>query len=98
MTVSREPHPLLAVDKLRIKSNLEMHAAVDDVIGPEFGADAENGTDTDYIDAFGTLAVHEDGGATFYGRSAGSEVSIWSIAMTSILTDVFHAEPHDSES
>ena len=27
-----------------------------------------------YIDAFGTLAVRDDGAATFYGRSAGSEV------------------------
>ncbi|KAF7325243.1 Fungal-trans domain-containing protein [Mycena kentingensis (nom. inval.)] len=27
----------------------------------------------EYIDAFGTLAIREDGAATFYGRSAGSE-------------------------
>ena len=71
-----EPHPLLHRDLLAIKSSIDLHAAT-------HGGSAEDGLDVNeggqdaeeqYIDAFGTLALHDDGAATFYGRSAGSEV------------------------
>ncbi|KZT64967.1 hypothetical protein DAEQUDRAFT_565105 [Daedalea quercina L-15889] len=73
-SVSRDPHPLLARDLLRVKSGLELHSAANRRLGE--GADDEDDTDgeeSQYIDAFGTLAVRDDGAATFYGRSAGSE-------------------------
>ncbi|KAF7292801.1 Fungal-trans domain-containing protein [Mycena indigotica] len=75
-TVTPEPHPLLTRELLKIKSSIELHAAIDDVDAdisnpiPE-GEQPENVED--YIDAFGTLAIREDGAATFYGRSAGHE-------------------------
>lgn len=57
-----------------IKSSLELHSAVEDF------ADQDSTTEEPYddsqrLDSFGTLAIHDDGGASFYGRSAGSEVS-----------------------
>lgn len=68
-----EPHPLLHRDLLKIKSSIELHSAS--------SANNEDGREEDdedggeqYIDAFGTLAIRDDGAATFYGRSAGSEV------------------------
>ena len=46
--------------------------------GPAGAADRDTkaaaGT-TDYVDAFGTLAIADDGAARFYGRSGGQEVS-----------------------
>ncbi|KAF8153104.1 fungal-specific transcription factor domain-containing protein [Crassisporium funariophilum] len=73
---SGEPHPLLHRDLLKIKSSIELHSAT--LGGPgEDGGDGEEGNEEDgeqYIDAFGTLAIRDDGAATFYGRSAGSEV------------------------
>ncbi|KAF7342041.1 Fungal-trans domain-containing protein [Mycena venus] len=78
-TVTNEPHPLLDRDLLKIKSSIELHSAVD---GAEDGShpngNGANGSGEgedfeEYIDAFGTLAIREDGAATFYGRSAGSE-------------------------
>ena len=81
-SATREPHPLLANGLLKIKSGLELHSA------SELGAtelqrersggevpSVEEEEESTYIDAFGTLAVRDDGAATFYGRSAGSEVS-----------------------
>ena len=38
--------------------------------------EAEDEEEPPDIDAFGTLAVRDDGAATFYGRSAGSEVCL----------------------
>ncbi|KAF8803345.1 hypothetical protein BYT27DRAFT_7171817 [Phlegmacium glaucopus] len=69
-----EPHPLLHRDLLAIKSSIELHSATQGAPG-EDGIDAEEGEgdEEQYIDAFGTLAIHDDGAATFYGRSAGSE-------------------------
>ncbi|EED78793.1 predicted protein [Postia placenta Mad-698-R] len=74
-SVTRDLHPLLVQDLLKIKSGLELHSAAhlqgrvahsDD--------DGEQGDEeSQYIDAFGTLAVRDDGAAMFYGRSAGSE-------------------------
>jgi hypothetical protein len=72
-TLTLEPHPLLHRDLLKIKSSIELHSAVDaDSKAPKEQEDSE---DTQYIDSFGTLAIRDDGAATFYGRSAGSEVS-----------------------
>jgi len=72
-----EPHPLLHRELLGIKSSIELHSATQ---GPgEDGIEADEGGEGDeeqYIDAFGTLAIHDDGAATFYGRSAGSEVRL----------------------
>nr|GAT43300.1 predicted protein [Mycena chlorophos] len=75
-TVSTDQHPLLTRELLKIKSSIELHAAIDDVDG-DTSAIVPEGDEQDnpeeYIDAFGTLAIREDGAATFYGRSAGSE-------------------------
>ena len=83
-----EPHPLLHRDLLVIKSSIELHSATQGGGSPaEDGIDPDEGVEPDeeqYIDAFGTLAIHDDGAATFYGRSAGSEVSL-SYIMTIIL-------------
>lgn len=61
---------------LQIKSIIELHGAFE---GPGDGTKVEKQEDdvdaeSQYIDAFGTLAIRDDGAATFYGRSAGSEV------------------------
>ena len=72
-TVTTEPHPLLSRDLMKIKSSLELHSAVEDQ-EKEALKKEEDGEDTQYIDAFGTLAIRDDGAATFFGRSAGSEV------------------------
>lgn len=42
--------------------------------GPVGSMMEEEPEESQYIDAFGTLAIRDDGAATFYGRSAGSEV------------------------
>ncbi|KAI9458513.1 hypothetical protein HD554DRAFT_2029584 [Boletus coccyginus] len=69
----REPHPLLHRDLLEVKSIIDLHVAVDeDKIRK---TDDHVDDDSQYIEAFGTLALRDDGAATFYGRSAGSEVS-----------------------
>ncbi|KAG7442877.1 uncharacterized protein BT62DRAFT_904567 [Guyanagaster necrorhizus] len=70
-TVTTEPHPLLDRDLLKIKSSIELHAAIQESEGST--AQAEDTDDSQYIDAFGTLAIRDDGAATFYGRSAGQE-------------------------
>ncbi|KAJ3822412.1 fungal-specific transcription factor domain-containing protein [Lentinula raphanica] len=69
-TGSQEPHPLLQRDLMNIKSGLDLHAAVQ----PDGNkVKEEELEDSQYIDAFGTLAIRDDGASTFYGRSAGSE-------------------------
>lgn len=70
-TLTRETHPLLHRDLLKIKSSIELHSAVE---GEEGNVPQEEVEESQYIDAFGTLAIRDDGAATFYGRSAGSEV------------------------
>jgi hypothetical protein len=71
-SLTTEPHPLLHRDLLNIKSSIELHSAVENEVE---GTEVEEGTEeSQYIDAFGTLAIRDDGAATFYGRSAGSEV------------------------
>ncbi|KAJ6588531.1 fungal-specific transcription factor domain-containing protein [Mycena capillaripes] len=78
-TVTNEPHPLLDRELLKIKSSIELHSAVEgeENFNPNGGGGADGGGENEdldeYIDAFGTLAIREDGAATFYGRSAGSE-------------------------
>lgn len=72
-THTRDSHPLLHRDLLRIKSSIELHSAVEGEEGAHLQEDVE---ESQYIDAFGTLAIRDDGAATFYGRSAGSEVCI----------------------
>ncbi|KAF8233042.1 hypothetical protein L208DRAFT_1268931 [Tricholoma matsutake] len=70
-TQTRDPHPLLHRDLLKIKSSIDLHSAAEGEDGlPNQEEDIE---ESQYIDAFGTLAIREDGAATFYGRSAGSE-------------------------
>ncbi|KAH9474722.1 putative transcriptional regulatory protein C1F7.11c [Psilocybe cubensis] len=78
-----EPHPLLHRDLLKIKSSIELHsasgAAGEDPPAQD-GAEEDEDGNAEYIDAFGTLAIRDDGAATFYGRSAGSEGEISSEA------------------
>ncbi|KII91782.1 hypothetical protein PLICRDRAFT_136237 [Plicaturopsis crispa FD-325 SS-3] len=73
-TTSKDTHPLLTPELMSIKSSLELHAAQGSVNGSEQLSEAKDqDEESQYIDAFGTLALHDDGAATFYGRSAGSE-------------------------
>lgn len=81
-----ETHPLLDRDLLRVKSSLDLHSAVEtheDQHGSllDTVAEEEGDTEAQTLDGFGTLAVSEDGGSTFYGRSAGSEVRFFSNVM-----------------
>jgi len=71
-TTPSEQHPLLHRDFLDIKSIIDLHAAVDEETAGKSNYQAD--TDSQYIEAFGTLAIRDDGAATFYGPSAGSEV------------------------
>lgn len=74
-TVTNEAHPLLDRELMKIKSSLELHSAVEETEKENLPKEeGEDGEETHYIDAFGTLAIRDDGAATFYGRSAGSEV------------------------
>jgi hypothetical protein len=74
-----EPHPLLTKDLLQIKSIIELHCAfgrqTDSSVPRPEKSDEEVDKESQYFDAFGTFAIRDDGAATFYGRSAGSEVS-----------------------
>lgn len=80
-TATKETHPLLTRDLMKVKSSLELHSAVEEEDRKDFhtngGNDDEEGEESHYIDAFGTLAIRDDGAATFYGRSAGSEVRVY---------------------
>ncbi|KAF4603107.1 hypothetical protein EYR38_003512 [Pleurotus pulmonarius] len=69
-SLSSETHPLLTRDLLQIKSSIDLHSAVESQDGP---VEQEDVDESQYIDSFGTLAIRDDGAATFYGRSAGSE-------------------------
>ncbi|TFK25407.1 hypothetical protein FA15DRAFT_668474 [Coprinopsis marcescibilis] len=74
-TATKEAHPLLTRELLRVKSSIELHSAVDDDARETLPTqkEEEESEESQYIDAFGTLAIRDDGAATFYGRSAGSE-------------------------
>lgn len=68
-------HPLLQSDLLGIKTLQEVHANPDITSRtPKSAMRTSAAGSSDYIDAFGTLAIRNDGAETFYGRSAGSEV------------------------
>ncbi|KAG1819148.1 uncharacterized protein BJ212DRAFT_1344338 [Suillus subaureus] len=66
-----EQHPLLHRDLLDIKSIIDLHAAVDEETAGKSKQEVDD--DSQYIESFGTLAIRDDGAATFYGPSAGSE-------------------------
>lgn len=66
-----EQHPLLHRDLLDIKSIIDLHAAVDEETTGKSKPEVDD--DSQYIESFGTLAIRDDGAATFYGPSAGSE-------------------------
>ena len=78
-TITHDSHPLLAKDLLQIKSIIELHGAFGGDMAGKSKADnkpeAEVDAESQYIDAFGTMAIRDDGATTFYGRSAGTEVS-----------------------
>ncbi|KAI0032055.1 fungal-specific transcription factor domain-containing protein, partial [Vararia minispora EC-137] len=67
-TSSSSSHPLLKRDLLKVKSIIDLHAAIEK-LEPEL-VETEA---SEALDIFGTLAVREDGASTFYGRSAGQE-------------------------
>ncbi|KIK97941.1 hypothetical protein PAXRUDRAFT_9870 [Paxillus rubicundulus Ve08.2h10] len=68
---STESHPLLHRELLGIKSIIDLHAAVEGGEATKSNDDVDD--DSQYIESFGTLALRDDGAATFYGPSAGSE-------------------------
>ncbi|KAG5643330.1 hypothetical protein DXG03_001180 [Asterophora parasitica] len=72
-TQTRDTHPLLQRELLKIKSSIELHAAVDGEDASLSLREEDTVEESQTIDAFGTLAIRDDGAATFYGRSAGSE-------------------------
>lgn len=63
--ISNEPHPLLTQDLLSIKHGPEIRNQEDEV---------NQGSGVETLDALGTLHISEGGEATYFGRSAGSEV------------------------
>ncbi|KAI0059946.1 hypothetical protein BV25DRAFT_1889043 [Artomyces pyxidatus] len=68
--ISRDPHPLLQRDLLKVKSIIDLHAAVDQ----ESEEAPPEHDESQSLDLFGTLALRDDGASTtFYGRSAGQE-------------------------
>jgi hypothetical protein len=67
-SISDERHPLLSDDQLKIKFGGESL----DHVKPTSTPPGQNTKEV--IDAFGTLALGEDGNITYFGRSAGSEV------------------------
>ncbi|KAH7912868.1 fungal-specific transcription factor domain-containing protein [Hygrophoropsis aurantiaca] len=67
-----EEHSLLQRDLLDVKSIIDLHAAVDEEKAT-VKVEQEVDSGSQYIEAFGTLAIRDDGAATFYGPSAGSE-------------------------
>ncbi|KIJ63588.1 hypothetical protein HYDPIDRAFT_175933 [Hydnomerulius pinastri MD-312] len=69
--VPGQQHPLLQREFLEVKSIIDLHAAVDEGRAGKTSEEIDN--DSQYIESFGTLALRDDGAATFYGPSAGSE-------------------------
>ncbi|KAG1900118.1 fungal-specific transcription factor domain-containing protein [Suillus fuscotomentosus] len=66
-----EQHPLLHRNLLDIKSIIDLHAAIDEETAGKSKHEVDD--ESQYIESFGTLAIRDDGAATFYGPSAGSE-------------------------
>jgi hypothetical protein len=77
--VSNDVHPLLTTEQLAIK------------FGPENVQDQEPRVEpslTATMDALGTLTVGENGGARFFGRSAGAEVRIIFLLLSSKFDEI----------
>jgi hypothetical protein len=72
--VTNETHPLLREELLGIKFGPEVRNSGD----PESPRD----TVAESMDALGTLTIGDGGESTYFGRSAGSEVSVCHIART----------------
>lgn len=80
----KSPHPLLREDLMKIKSTIDLHSAsgtgtpATEPDSHESQADDSESRDTDRdIDSHGTMTVRDYGMydvASFYGRSAGSDV------------------------
>ncbi|KAI6038583.1 fungal-specific transcription factor domain-containing protein [Pisolithus marmoratus] len=86
-----EQHPLLSRDLLSIKSSIDLHAAAEeDTIAIE---NANNDKVSRSIEAFGVLAVRDDGVETFYGPSAGSEGEPAEASLPSVARDLSHDLP-----
>jgi len=93
-SISKDEHPLLGRELLNIKSSLELHSAAEERERDLSGKGEERDEDAHCIDAFGTLAIRDDGAATFYGRSAGSEVSTLLVSYVQALTSCFKVPPY----
>jgi hypothetical protein len=87
-------HPLLQHDLLQIKSIINLHSAVEQTAETEETTEVDNGR---LLDVFGTLALRDDGASTFYGRSAGHEVSMSSLANASNMNASFSGPPSSKE-
>lgn len=68
--VSSETHPLLREELLGIKFGPEVHT------GQSTETDPHNDPVKDTMDALGTLSIGDGGASKYFGRSAGSEVSV----------------------
>jgi len=68
-----EQHPLLNRDLVAVKSIIDLHTGIDE---DKVSKGSKAANEDNYIQAFGTLALRNDGAATFYGPSAGHEV-LW---------------------
>jgi hypothetical protein len=86
---SRDTHPLLQHDLLQIKSIIDLHSAIQQNVEIET-TEVDNGR---LLDVFGTLALRDDGASTFYGRSAGHEVSIQFSINTSNTSGIYSESP-----
>jgi hypothetical protein len=86
---SHDAHPLLQRD-LQIKSIIDLHSAIEQKLENEETTDVDNGR---LLDVFGTLALRDDGASTFYGRSAGHEVSILFLLNTSNINATYSESP-----
>lgn len=72
--VSSETHPLLREELLAIKFGPEVQA------GQSTETEPPRDSVTDTIDALGTLSIGDGGALKYFGRSAGSEVSVYHAA------------------
>ncbi|KAG2007078.1 fungal specific transcription factor domain-containing protein, variant 3 [Coprinopsis cinerea AmutBmut pab1-1] len=99
LTTTKETHPLLTRELLKVKSSLELHSAVEEDEKERVTTitEKDEGEESQYIDAFGTLAIRDDGAATFYGRSAGSESLLIRELPEPSPTDTPGVEPGASE-
>ena len=80
---SKEPHPLLRDELLKVTATIDLHSASSgphgDTPPARDGSTSEERRDGDHdVDVYGTMAVRDFPGmydvTSFYGRSAGSDV------------------------